>query len=46
LLSNGKRLWADILGKPASFGCIILDLDAAEELYTWAENGVVVEIIE
>ena len=45
-LSNGRRLWADILGRPASFGCIILDLDAAEALYEWAEDGVVVEILE
>lgn len=44
MLSNGTRLWANILGKPASFGCIILDLPAAKELYQWAENGVVVEI--
>ncbi len=43
-LSNGQRLWANILGKPASYGCIILDLDAADWLYNWAENGVVVEI--
>jgi LysM repeat protein len=44
MLSNGTRLWANILGKPASFGCIILDLPASKELYQWAENGVVVEI--
>lgn len=44
-LSNGTRLWASILGKPASFGCIILGLDEAEWLYAWAENGVVVKII-
>ena len=43
-LSNGKRLWANILGKPASYGCIIMELDAAEWLYGWAEQGVVVEI--
>ncbi len=43
-LSNGRRLWAGILGKPASYGCIIMKLDAAEWLYSWAENGVVVEI--
>lgn len=46
ILSNGKRLWKDILGKPASFGCIILDIEPAQNLYNWAENGVVVEIIE
>ncbi len=43
-LSNGRRLWANILGSPASYGCIILGLDEAEWLYNWAENGVVVEI--
>jgi LysM repeat protein len=43
-LSNGQRLWANILGRPASYGCIILDLNAAKWLYQWAENGVVVEI--
>jgi lipoprotein-anchoring transpeptidase ErfK/SrfK len=43
-LSGGRRLWADILGRPASYGCIILDLDDAAWLYNWAENGVVVEI--
>ena len=44
-LSNGTRLWASILGKPASYGCIILDLANAEWLYNWAETGVVVEIL-
>lgn len=44
LLSNGVRLWANVLGRPASFGCIILTLDDAEWLYGWAEEGVVVEI--
>jgi hypothetical protein len=44
VLSNGVRLWGSVLGRPASYGCIILDLEAAELLYTWAEDGVVVEI--
>ena len=43
-LSNGVRLWANILGRPASYGCIILDLKAARDLYEWADDGVVVEI--
>lgn len=45
LLSSGQRLWASNLGSPASYGCIILDLAAAEDLYNWADPGVVVEII-
>ena len=44
LLSSGVRLWANVLGRPASYGCVILDLEAAEHLYGWAEDGVVVEI--
>lgn len=44
LLSSGVRLWGNVLGRPASFGCIILTLQAAEELYSWADEGVVVEI--
>ena len=44
-LSNGQRLWGSILGRPASYGCIILDLKPAKDLYNWAEEGVVVEIV-
>ncbi len=44
LLSSGVRLWANVLGRPASYGCIILDLPSAEWLYDWADEGVVVEI--
>ena len=44
LLSNGVRLWGNVLGRPASYGCIILTLEAAELMYDWAEEGVVVEI--
>jgi lipoprotein-anchoring transpeptidase ErfK/SrfK len=45
-LSNGRQLWANILGKPASYGCIILDIPNANWLYQWAEDGTVVEIRE
>jgi LysM repeat protein len=45
-LSNGQLLWREILGKPASYGCIILDLPDGQALYDWADNGVVVEIDE
>jgi LysM repeat protein len=43
-LSGGRLLWREVLGQPASYGCIILDLDEAETLYNWADDGVVVEI--
>jgi lipoprotein-anchoring transpeptidase ErfK/SrfK len=41
-LSSGRRLWEGLLGSPASYGCIILGLEEAEALYTWAELGTVV----
>jgi lipoprotein-anchoring transpeptidase ErfK/SrfK len=43
-LSNGARLWEGTLGSPASYGCIILGIPAAETLYNWAEIGTIVEI--
>jgi LysM repeat protein len=43
-LSSGQRLWAGNLGRPVSYGCIILSLEGAQWLYDWAESGVVVEI--
>lgn len=44
-LSSGRQLWAGVLGRPVSYGCIVLELQAAETLYHWAEAGVVVEIL-
>jgi len=44
ILANGQRLWAGSLGRPASFGCIILGIPEAETLYNWVEVGVVVVI--
>ena len=43
-LSSGVQLWASVLGRKASYGCIILDLASADTVYHWAEDGVVVEI--
>ncbi|MGC9348793.1 MAG: L,D-transpeptidase family protein [Anaerolineae bacterium] len=44
ILSSGARLWEGNLGQPASYGCIILGIPAAETLYNWAEIGTTVEI--
>lgn len=40
----GERLWASVLGRPASYGCIILDVGDAEKLYRWAPVGTLVRI--
>ena len=37
-------LWQRNLGKPITYGCILLDSKNAKLLYDWAEEGVVVEI--
>lgn len=44
ILAGGGRLWAGLLGRPASFGCIILGVQEAATLYQWAEVGVPVII--
>jgi LysM repeat protein len=44
ILSNGQTLWAGLLGRPASYGCIVLGTVEAELLYNWAEIGTSVSI--
>ena len=44
ILSNGQRLWSGYLGRPVSFGCIVLDTQAAHQLYDWADMGTPVVI--
>jgi len=44
ITSSGRRLWAGVLGWPASYGCIILDVGDAEALYNWAPVGTLVRI--
>ncbi|HMN15034.1 MAG TPA: L,D-transpeptidase family protein [Bellilinea sp.] len=45
-LRSGNILWAGNLGRPVSYGCIILGLDEAEWLFGWAPPGTIVEIVE
>lgn len=41
---GGYLLWTGDLGRPVTYGCVLLSLENAETLYTWAEEGVVVEV--
>ena len=42
---NGSTLlWTGNLGRPVTYGCILISTDNALQLYDWAEAGVVVEI--
>lgn len=42
--TRGVKLWAGLLGRPASFGCIILGDKDAVALYGWADMGTLVII--
>lgn len=44
ILSNGVRLWEGLLGRPASYGCVILSDQDAQALYNWAEIGTPVTV--
>jgi LysM repeat protein len=44
ILSNGVRLWEGLLGRPASYGCVILSDNDAKLLYDWAEIGIPVTV--
>lgn len=41
---SSQLLWTNSLGRPVTYGCILLSDENAAALYEWAEAGVVVEI--
>jgi lipoprotein-anchoring transpeptidase ErfK/SrfK len=44
ILPGGARLWSGFLGTPISYGCVVLGVNEAMQLYDWAEIGTPVEI--
>lgn len=44
ILPNGATLWEGYLGRPVSYGCVVLGTYEAQLLYDWAEIGTPVEI--
>jgi lipoprotein-anchoring transpeptidase ErfK/SrfK len=44
ILPNGAQLWAGFLGRPISYGCIVLGAYEAQLLYDWVDIGTPVEI--
>jgi LysM repeat protein len=44
ILSDGSRLWGGLLGRPASYGCVILSEADARTLYEWATVGTPVTV--
>jgi len=41
---GGQLLWENDLGRPVTYGCILVSSTNAQLLYDWAELGVVVDI--
>jgi len=44
ILPGGGVLWEGYLGRPVSYGCVVLGTYEAQILYDWAEIGTPVEI--
>jgi lipoprotein-anchoring transpeptidase ErfK/SrfK len=44
ILPNGATLWEGYLGRPVSYGCVVLGSYESSLLYDWAEIGTTVEI--
>jgi hypothetical protein len=44
LLPGGGRLWGNSLGSPASYGCVVLGVDDAAQIFNWADVGTTVRI--
>ena len=44
ILPNGATLWEGYLGRPVSYGCVVLGTYESGLLYNWAEIGTTVEI--
>jgi len=44
ILPNGGILWEGYLGRPVSYGCVVLGTYESRLLYDWAEIGTPVEI--
>jgi lipoprotein-anchoring transpeptidase ErfK/SrfK len=44
ILPNGAILWEGYLGRPVSYGCVVLGTYESQLLYEWAEVGTPVEI--
>jgi lipoprotein-anchoring transpeptidase ErfK/SrfK len=39
-----QLLWTKNLGRPVTYGCVLLSTENAEKLYSWADEGTIVEI--
>jgi lipoprotein-anchoring transpeptidase ErfK/SrfK len=44
VLQDGSKIWGNEIGKPITYGCVVLQPEDAKMLYNWVEIGTPVDI--
>ncbi len=44
--TDGQVVWQDRIGKQGTYGCIMLADQHINELYEWADQGMIVEVVQ
>jgi lipoprotein-anchoring transpeptidase ErfK/SrfK len=44
VLQDGTKIWGDEIGKPITYGCVVLQPQDAKMLYNWVDIGTPVDI--
>ena len=42
---GSQIIWTNSLGHPVTFGCILLGSEESRQLYDWAAEGTIVEVV-
>jgi lipoprotein-anchoring transpeptidase ErfK/SrfK len=45
VLTNGQVIWGNEIGKPITYGCVVLETADANKLFSWADVGTPVQIV-
>ena len=45
VLNNGQTIWGNEIGKPITYGCVVLETADADKLFNWADVGTPVQIV-
>jgi lipoprotein-anchoring transpeptidase ErfK/SrfK len=45
VLTSGQVIWGNEIGKPITYGCVVLETSDANKLFNWADVGTPVQIV-
>lgn len=45
VLTNGQTIWGNEIGKPITYGCVVLQTADEKKLFNWANIGTPVQIV-